>query len=98
GAFKRDMAGSGSIPVSDGVADASSSAGSDIYYWDMMDPDIAGGKYIDDTNPNFDEAGTVRYPTWQIKIADITTPETGYEVDWIRTFKTVEEMNDFINN
>ncbi|MDM8159319.1 IPT/TIG domain-containing protein [Labilibaculum sp. K2S] len=35
--------------------------------------------------------------SWQLKIADITsTEETGYEVDWIRTFKNKEELQAFI--
>lgn len=34
--------------------------------------------------------------TRQLKIADIVGPETGYEVDWIRTFKTKEELKAFL--
>ena len=35
--------------------------------------------------------------SWQLKFADITsTEETGYEVDWIRTFKNKEELQAFI--
>lgn len=35
--------------------------------------------------------------SFQLKIADITsTEETGYEVDWIRTFKTVAELEAFL--
>lgn len=35
--------------------------------------------------------------SWQLKIADITSAEeTGYEVDWIRTFTSVEELQAFI--
>ncbi|MCW0482383.1 DUF4979 domain-containing protein [Gaoshiqia sediminis] len=33
---------------------------------------------------------------WQLKIADITSAETGYEVDWIRTFKTTAELQAFL--
>ena len=31
-----------------------------------------------------------------LKIADIESDEPGYEVDWIRTFKTVEELEAFV--
>jgi|GEM_PF-399071 len=34
----------------------------------------------------------------QLKIADVTSDETGYEIDWIRTFKSKEELEAFINN
>lgn len=34
--------------------------------------------------------------SWQLKIADITSDEIGYEVDWIRTFKNVEELSSFL--
>lgn len=37
--------------------------------------------------------------TFQLKIADITSAEeTGYEMDWVRTFKSVDELNAFLNN
>ncbi len=36
--------------------------------------------------------------SFQLKIADITSPEeTGYEVDWIRTFSSVEELENFLD-
>ena len=34
--------------------------------------------------------------SWQLKIADITSDETGYEIDWIRTFKSVADLEAFL--
>lgn len=57
--------------------------GQNVYYYDLSE--------------KFAEA-RVELPVFQFKIADITTPETGYEVSWIRTFTSVEELTNFLNN
>lgn len=43
-------------------------------------------------------APTASIPTFQFKIADITSPETGYEVDWIGTFRNTAELEAYIND
>ncbi len=55
----------------------------DVIYWDLAE------KYTEDRK----ELDLV-----QVKIADITSDETGYEIDWIRTFTSKEELESFINN
>lgn len=54
----------------------------DVIYWDFSEK----------STESRIETGRVV----QLKIADITSAETGYEVHWIRTFKNVEELSDFI--
>lgn len=65
--------------------------GNNVYKTDLMSKNIiyydVSDKYTTRTALN----------TWQLKIADITsTGETGYEVDWIRTFKSKAELDAFI--
>ena len=57
--------------------------GQDVYYWDLSE------KTTKDM---------VEPAVFQFKIPDITSPETGYEVDWIRTFKSKEELQAFISS
>ncbi|MXN90768.1 DUF4979 domain-containing protein [Flavobacterium sp. Sd200] len=57
-------------------------AAQNVYYYDMS---------TRITDP------TVSKTTFQFKIADITSPETGYEVEWIGTFRSVAEMEEFMN-
>ena len=59
--------------------------------------------YIDilSANPTFDVTNEVICTTFTMKIADapLANSTTGtYEVHWIRTFKSVEEMNEFVQN
>lgn len=59
--------------------------------------------YIDITSasPNFDITNEVICKTFNLKIADIplgNSPDGTYEVYWIRTFKTVDDMNTFAHN
>lgn len=55
--------------------------GNDVYYWDLSEK----------TTNDRVECGV-----FQFKIPDITSDETGYDVDWVRTFKTKEELQAFI--
>jgi len=52
-----------------------------VYYWDMSEK----------TTKDRVECGV-----FQFKIPDITSAETSYEVDWVRTFKTKEELQAFL--
>jgi hypothetical protein len=76
----------------------------------ILDPAVTGGinvgnnKYKTDyfaQNVIFydlsaDYLANTELTTRQFKIADIVGPETGYEVDWIRTFKTTAELKAFL--
>ncbi|MDT0684745.1 DUF4979 domain-containing protein [Autumnicola psychrophila] len=58
--------------------------GQNVIYYDLA---VEGG---------FTEAQELA--SFQLKIADITSAEeTGYEIDWIRTFSSVEELDDFLD-
>lgn len=57
--------------------------GNDIYYFDLSKTGFGSSSPL--TNPT---ALTI----FQFKIADITSGETGYQVDWIKTVKTVAEL------
>lgn len=52
-----------------------------VYYWDISEK----------TAKDRVECGV-----FQFKIPDITSAETGYEVDWVRTFKTKTELQTFL--
>ncbi|WP_164972591.1 DUF4979 domain-containing protein [Lacibacter luteus] len=57
--------------------------------------------YFDLSKTGFGSANTLlTSPTnltlFQFKIADITSGETGYQVDWVKTVKTVEELQQFV--
>lgn len=52
-----------------------------VYYWDLSEK----------TTSDRVECGI-----FQFKIPDITSAETGYEVDWVRTFKTQAELQTFL--
>ena len=52
-----------------------------VYYWDISEK----------TTKDKVECGV-----FQFKIPDITSAETGYEVDWVRTFKTKEALQAFL--
>ncbi|WP_166437146.1 DUF4979 domain-containing protein [Niastella caeni] len=61
-------------------------AGSDIYYYDLSKTGFgSGGTLLSTTFPTV-------LSTFQFKVADITSGETSYTVDWVRTFKTVAEV------
>lgn len=52
-----------------------------VYYWDLSEK----------TTKDRVECGV-----FQFKIPDITSAETGYDVDWVRTFKSKEELQAFL--
>lgn len=63
----------------------------DVYYYDMSALGLGTG------SPRPNEAITFN-STFQLKIADIpqANPSTGYGVQWIRTFASKQELEDFI--
>jgi hypothetical protein len=62
--------------------------GDDIYYFDMTQTGFgAGNTFL--TNPT---AMTI----FQFKVADITSGEASYQVDWVKTVKTVDELQNFV--
>lgn len=76
-----------------------------------LDPAVAGGinagnnkyksDYIATSNVIYydlsaDYLVDTELATRQFKIADLTGVETGYEVDWVRTFKNVAELKAFL--
>lgn len=76
----------------------------------VLDPSVAGGANAGNNKYKTDYLGnnviyydlTADYPTAtdlatrQLKVADLTGVETGYEVDWIRTFKNAAELQAFL--
>lgn len=63
--------------------------GSDVYYWDLSTQTFGTTMH---TNEQID------LKTFQFKIADIPQddPATGYGVQWIRSFKNVDDLKSFI--
>ncbi|GGA82805.1 hypothetical protein GCM10008015_24470 [Flavobacterium palustre] len=61
--------------------------GNDIYYFDL-------------SKTGFGTAGVLTVPTslttFQFKIADITSGEANYQVDWVKTVKTVAELQTLV--
>lgn len=80
-----DGSGDNFQPYSDAV---------DVYYWDLLDPNSPGGQYVDESLLTAE--GTADWGLWSIKMTGITSNELGYEVDWIRTFKTTQELDEFL--
>jgi len=60
--------------------------GDEIYYYDLTKTGFGSGAVLLSTS--FPTALT----TFQFKVADISTGETSYTVDWVRTFKSVNEL------
>ena len=58
--------------------------GNDVYYYDLTKAGFGTGNTIL-TQP-------VALTTFQFKVADITSGETSYTVDWIKTAKTVADL------
>ncbi|WP_125185444.1 DUF4979 domain-containing protein [Botryobacter ruber] len=64
--------------------------GDDIYYYDLTKP-FGGDKYLPTTI-----ATTLQ--TFQFKVADITSGETNYTVDWVKTVKSLNDLLAFDPN
>ncbi len=60
--------------------------GEDIYYYDLTKTGFgSGAALLSNTFPTV-------LTTFQFKVADITTGETSYTIDWVRTVKSVNEL------
>ena len=62
--------------------------GTDVYYYDL-------------TKTGFGSAGTMltnptALTTFQFKIADISSGETSYAIDWVKTVKTVQDLEKLV--
>lgn len=66
--------------------------GNNTYQTDFVSSNV----YYYDLSTHF-SSSPMSLSTFQFKIADITSAETGYEVDWIGTFADVNELADYIN-
>ncbi|OQP46263.1 hypothetical protein A4H97_31375 [Niastella yeongjuensis] len=62
--------------------------GDDIYYYDLT----KGGFGAAGTKLPTDRATTLT--TFQFKVADISSGETSYEIEWVKTVKTLEELQN----
>jgi hypothetical protein len=62
----------------------------DVYYWDLSTQTFGSTLHSNEQ---------LTLSTFQIKIADVPQddPATGYSVQWIRTFSSVQQLQDFIN-
>lgn len=62
----------------------------DVYYWDMSTQPFGTTLHTNEQ---------LSLSTFQFKIADVPEidPTTGYSVQWIRTFASVQDLQNFIN-
>ncbi len=81
--------GTGNIQL-DALPSGSANAGNNKYKTDFVAQNVI---YYD---LSADYLTETELATRQFKIADIVGPETGYEVDWIRTFKSKAELQAFL--
>jgi hypothetical protein len=65
--------------------------GDDIYYYDLTQTGFGATPTMLSTT---DAKGLT---TFQFKVADITSGETNYQVDWVKTVQTVAELQAFVN-
>jgi hypothetical protein len=64
--------------------------GEDIYYYDLTTTGFgATPTMLSTTDPT-------SLTTFQFKVADITSGETNYQVDWVKTVQTVAELQAFV--
>lgn len=65
--------------------------GEDIYYYDLTRTGFGATPVMLSTTD------ATSLTTFQFKVADITSGETNYQVDWIKTVQTVAELEAFVN-
>lgn len=63
--------------------------GKNIYYYDLTKT-FGASTLLSQTAPT-------TFTTFQWKVADITSPELGYSVDWVKTFTSVAELQAYAN-
>lgn len=62
--------------------------GAEVYYYDLTKTGFGAGNTML-TQP-------AALTTFQFKVADITSGETGYSVDWIKTVKSLEDLQKLV--
>ncbi len=60
----------------------------DVYYYDLRST-FGSGATLSMTEPT-------ALTTFQWKVADITTDETGYQVDWVKSFESLDALNEYV--
>lgn len=60
----------------------------DVYYYDLRNTFGSGATLSTDEPTSL--------TTFQWKVADITTDETGYQVDWVKSFGSVQELEEYV--
>lgn len=72
-----------------GIINDRNNNGKNIYYYDLLTGKFgSSGKALSQTVPT-------TLATFQFKIADITSNETGYSVDWVKSFTSLAELQDY---
>ncbi|EJL63671.1 DUF4979 domain-containing protein [Flavobacterium sp. CF136] len=64
--------------------------GEDIYYYDLTTTGFGA------TPTMLSTTDATSLTTFQFKVADITSGETNYQVDWVKTVQTVAELQAFV--
>jgi hypothetical protein len=72
----------------DGIIVDRNNSGKDIYYFDLRNTFGASGYLLSQTVPT-------TLTTFQWKVADITSLESGYSVDWVKTFTSLTELQAY---
>ncbi|WP_281225900.1 DUF4979 domain-containing protein [Flavobacterium aquiphilum] len=73
----------------DGIIPDKNNNGKDIYYFDMRN--TFGASTL------LSQTASTTLSTFQWKVADITSPELGYSVDWVKTFTSLAELQAYAN-
>lgn len=60
--------------------------GEDVYYYDLTQVGFGSGAVF------LSDSASTGLTTFQFKLADVTSGETAYAVDWIKTFEKVEDL------
>ena len=60
----------------------------DVYYYDLRNT-FGAGATLSTTEPT-------KLTTFQWKVADITTDETGYQVDWVKSFESLDALKEYV--
>ncbi|WP_460503017.1 DUF4979 domain-containing protein, partial [Hymenobacter agri] len=68
--------------------------GTDVYYYDLASTTVGFGS----TPTYLSTTAATTLPTFQFKVADVSSGETSYTVDWVKTARTLAELNDIVNN
>ncbi|MFB6343230.1 DUF4979 domain-containing protein [Saccharicrinis sp. FJH62] len=72
----------------DGANKWTGKIGDDVYYYDLTEVGFRGVIPSTTTTKTFDMI--------QLKVADITSGETSYTCDWVKTFTSLDALKDFV--